>query len=88
MPYEKLPSGVTVISGKVAEERPVNGLYNEKAAYQFAEEENRTENRYVSAQTKPVRNSCPKSPFMISLSRTCFMTKPRRMQLKRRCWER
>ena len=56
MPYEKLPSGVTVISGKVADERPVSELYNEKAAYQFAEEKKaELESRYVSAQSRPIR---------------------------------
>jgi putative nucleotidyltransferase with HDIG domain len=57
MPYEKLPGEVTVISGRVAEERPVSALFVEKSAYQYAEEKKaELESRYSSAQGKTIRD--------------------------------
>ena len=38
MPFEKLPDEITVISGRVAEQKQVSSLFVQKSAYQFAEE--------------------------------------------------
>ncbi|MBN2667452.1 MAG: HDIG domain-containing protein [Bacteroidales bacterium] len=57
MPYEKLPGDVTIISGRVAEERPVSTLFVEKSAYQYAEEKKaELESQYTSAQGKAIRD--------------------------------
>lgn len=38
MPYEKLPDEITVVSGRVAEQKKVSSLFVQKSAYQFAGE--------------------------------------------------
>jgi membrane-associated HD superfamily phosphohydrolase len=46
---EKLPVEITVVSGKIAEQRQVSTLFMEKSAYQFAEEKKaELEKQYVS----------------------------------------
>jgi len=57
MPYEKLPAEVTVISGKMAGERPVSSLYIEKTAYQYAEgKKAELEKHYTTAQGRVIRD--------------------------------
>lgn len=57
MPFEKLPAEVTVISGKMAGERPVSSLYIEKTAYQYAEgKKAELEKHYTTAQGRVIRD--------------------------------
>jgi putative nucleotidyltransferase with HDIG domain len=38
MSYEKLPAEITIVSGKVGEQKLVSSVFTQKSAYQFAEE--------------------------------------------------
>ena len=55
MPIEKLPDEITVISGKVGEQKQVSSLFVQKSAYQFAEEKkSELEKHYSTGSGKPL----------------------------------
>ena len=52
-PSGNLPSEITVVNGKIGEQKQVTTLYNQKTAYQFAEEKkNELEKRHASGPVK------------------------------------
>lgn len=38
MPYERLPDEITVVSGRIGEKKPVDSLFVQKSAYQYAQD--------------------------------------------------
>jgi putative nucleotidyltransferase with HDIG domain len=53
MPFEKLPDEITVISGRVAEQKLVSSLFVQKSAYQFAgEKKTELEKHHVAVSGK------------------------------------
>ncbi len=49
MPFEKLPDEITVVSGRVGEQKQVSSLFVQKSAYQFAEEKKTELEKHHSA---------------------------------------
>ena len=49
MPFEKLPDEITVISGKMGEQKQVSSLFVQKSAYQFADEHKKALEKHHAA---------------------------------------
>ena len=53
LPPERLPAEITVVSGRIGEQKQVSSLYVQKSAYQFAEDKKEElEKRYTSVSVK------------------------------------